>query len=125
MLERGDILEANNRDRNARYHFIIFYAGKNEDHFLGGMLTKSSEYKENIPMNRDHFKIKDLDQNTYKVTYKNSFLVPAKLMKLESWKPFQKVGKLTKTGIAFIESKIDHLEPMVWEDYLEWRKINL
>ncbi len=118
MLERGDILEAKNRDVDAGLHFIIFYAGKDERHFLGGMLTTSGDYEENIRMSKNHFETKDLDNNNYKIQYQNSHLVPAKLMKLESWGPFQIVGKLTKEGVGFVELHIDSLDEISWEDYL-------
>ncbi|MGG6231328.1 hypothetical protein [Tenacibaculum sp. SDUM215027] len=118
MLERGDILEAKNREFDAGLHYIIFYSGKDERHFLGGMLTTSNKYEENIPMLKNHFEIKDLDNNNFKIKYQNSHLVPAKLMKLESWGPFQIVGKLTKDGVEFIESQIDDLDEIIWEDYL-------
>ncbi|WP_299767252.1 hypothetical protein [uncultured Dokdonia sp.] len=122
MLERGDILEAKNRQKGAGEHYIIFYAGKDETHFLGGMLSTSEYRGENIPMDRSHFETKDLDEKEYKISYKNSHLVPAKLMKLESWGPFKIVGKLTKGGVKFVENHIDHLDEILWEDYLELRK---
>lgn len=122
MLERGDILEAKNRHIDAGLHYIIFYAGKDERHFLGGMITTSENYEENIQMVENHFETKDLDQNNYKIKYKNSHLVLAKLMKLESWGPFKIVGKLTKVGVEFVENHIDNLDEMLWEDYLALRK---
>lgn len=122
MIERGDILEAENRHKDAGLHYIIFYAGKDARHFLGGMLTTSEDYEENIPMNNTHFETKDLEQNNYKIKYQNSHLVPAKLMKLESWGPFKIVGKLTNEGVEFVEEHIEHLGPMLWEEYLESRK---
>ena len=118
MLERGDILEAKNRHVDAGLHYIIFYAGKDERHFLGGMLTTSEDYEENILMHENYFETKDLDENDYKIKYQNSHLVPAKLMKLEFWGPFQVVGKLTAEGVEFVETHIDNLEEMLWEDYL-------
>lgn len=121
MLERGDILEAKNRHKDAGLHYIIFYSGKDTRHFLGGMLTTSAEYEENIPMNKNHFEKKDLDQHNYKIQHNNSHLVPAKLMKLESWGPFEIVGKLTPDGVEFVENHINDLEEILWDDYLVLR----
>lgn len=118
MIERGDILEARNRNFDAGLHYIIFYAGKDLRHFLGAMLTSSNDYDENVLMHKNHFEKKDLDNNDYKIKYQNSHLVPAKLMKLESWGPFKIVGKLTAEGVEFVENHIDDLDEILWEDYL-------
>ncbi|WP_422104484.1 hypothetical protein [Winogradskyella sp.] len=121
MVVRGDILEASNRNYDTGLHYIIFYAGKDLRHFLGVMLTSSNDYEENISMHESYFEKKDLDNRDYKIQYQNSHIVPAKLMKLESWGPFEIVGKLTPEGVGFIESHIDHLDEMLWEEYLTSR----
>ncbi|MBY0485740.1 MAG: hypothetical protein K2P85_00895 [Flavobacteriaceae bacterium] len=69
-------------------------------------------------MNETHFIDKDEKGNDYKVTYKNSKLVPAKLYKPENWGPFENVGQLTKVGIAFVEKHIGHLEAEFWGEYI-------
>lgn len=113
---RGDILAARDRRRVAGLHYIIYYDRINTDEFLGAIITTSGNYPQNIPMLDEHFTEFDADGNAYQITNNNSYLVPAKLIKLESWGPFTKVGSLTNQGIRFIERIIGDLEPIVWED---------
>jgi hypothetical protein len=114
----GDILEANDRTREAGYHYIIFYNGHTDDEFEAGILTSTEKYSVNIPMNESHFINTDKNGDYFKVTYKNSKLVPAKLYKPENWGPFEKVGQLSEDGIAFVEEHIGHLEAEFWEEYI-------
>ncbi|WP_310595110.1 hypothetical protein [Flavobacterium sp.] len=114
----GDVLEANDRTREAGYHYIIFYIGYSDDEFLAGILTSTNKYHVNILMDESHFINTDENGNDFKVTYKNSKLVPAKLYKPENWGPFEKVGQLSAEGIAFVEDKIGHLEAEFWEEYI-------
>src|SRR5215217_4772011 len=94
----GDILEAKNRSFQAGKHFIIFYDGYDENEFIGGIITTTYNFVVNILMDIKHFVAKDNNGNDYKVTYKNSKLVPAKLFKPEEWGPYEKVGQLTDNG---------------------------
>lgn len=114
----GDILEASNRSYKAGKHYIIFYDGYDDNEFMGGVLTSTDNFPENILMNEYHFINTDENGNDFKVTYKNSKLVPAKLYKPENWGPFEKVGQLSAEGIAFVEDKIGHLEAEFWEEYI-------
>jgi hypothetical protein len=114
----GDILEASNKSKGAGIHYIIFYQGYNDIEFMGGMLTSTELFPQNILMNDNHFVEKDEKGKDFKVTFKNSKLVPAKLYKPENWGPFDKVGQLTELGIAFVEENIGHLEAEFWEEYI-------
>ena len=116
--EIGDILEARDRSYNAGKHFIIFYNGYSDDEFEAGVLTSTDEYPVNILMYENHFVDKDEDGNNFKVTFKNSKLVPAKLFKPEEWGPFIKVGQLTNEGIKFVRKNIGHLDSEYWKDYI-------
>ena len=114
----GDILEAKDRSENAGIHYIIFYDGYDDSEFIGGMLTSTDLFPQNVKMNVSHFVENDENGNNYKVTFKNSKLVPAKLYKPENWGPFKKVGQLSEKGIAFVEEHIGHLESEFWEEYI-------
>ncbi|WP_432672126.1 hypothetical protein [Flavobacterium sp. SM2513] len=115
---KGDILEAADRTREAGFHYIIFYDGYTDDEFIAGVLTSTDKYPVNIKMNETHFLDNDENGNDFKVTFKNSKLVPAKLYKPENWGPFNKVGQLTENGIAFVQEYIGHLEAEFWEEYI-------
>jgi hypothetical protein len=117
MANRGDILKATKRGKNAGKHFIIFYENHDTRNFIGAMITHSED-SHNIPMDKTYFHEKDAAGNNYKVVYDNTFLVNAKLMKFESWGPFQKVGELTSEGVEFVESIIDGLSAETWEEFL-------
>ena len=114
----GDILEARDRSYEAGRHYVIFYDGYDDNEFLAGVLTSTDNFPKNILMNESHFINTDENGNDFKVTYKNSKLVPAKLYKPENWGPFEKVGQLSTEGIVFVEEKIGHLEPEFWEKYI-------
>lgn len=114
----GDILEAKDRSVNAGRHYIIFFDGYNDSEFIGGMLTTTELFPQNILMTESHFINMDENGNEFKVTYKNSKLVPAKLYKPENWGPFEKVGQLSEEGIAFVKEHIGHLEAEFWKNYI-------
>jgi hypothetical protein len=115
---KGDILQATNRSRVAGFHFIIFYEGYEDNEFLAGVITTTDKFPVNYVMQSNHFVEEDDNGKHYKITFKNSKLVPAKLFKPEQWGPFDKVGQLTAEGICFIEKHIGQLEPEYWEDYI-------
>lgn len=116
MYSKGDILEAANRAKDAGHHYIIYYDSEQEDVFIGGMLTHSSNYG-NAPMNNEHFNEYNSSDERYIVTYDNSFLVRAKLRKPDTWGPFAVVGRLSDAGISFLDEIIGSLEPQDFQDY--------
>ena len=117
MRQRGDILEASNRARDAGKHYIIFYEGFDEINFIGGMVTHM-ESERNIAMSENHFEKNDKLGNGYKFQFENTQLVIAKLMKFETWGPFTKVGALSEAGMQFVQNIIDDLPLETWEEYL-------
>lgn len=114
----GDILEATNRSRETGFHYIIFYEGYDDNEFIGGVMTSTDKYPVNILMNSSHFIEKDEAENDFKITFKNTKLVPAKLFKPEEWGPYEKVGQLTDEGIAFVDQHIRNLQPEYWQNYI-------
>ena len=121
MRERGDIFEANDRGYHAGKHYIIFYSGNSDIDFIGAMVTHSQNEK-NVQMSEQHFENISEDGTQYKFQFDNTNLVKAKLFKFESWGPFTKIGKLTDSGIKFVEKTIDHLPAETWEEYKERTK---
>lgn len=114
--EKGDILRG--RKGSDAVHPIIFLEGHDDSYFIGAMITSSSEFEDNVPMTKEHFEILDPDGKKYQLYYKDSYLVEAKLLKRQEWRPFKKVGHLTVVGIDFVESKMSAKYPIVWEEYL-------
>lgn len=117
MREIGDILEASVRNKNAGLHYIIFYSGYDEINFLGAMITHLKSERNEL-MSIIHFESTDENGDLYKVQFDDTYLVKAKLMKLESWGPFKKVGQLTQEGINFVKEKIENSLSETWDEYL-------
>ena len=119
MRNRGDILKATKRGKKAGKHFIVYYEGQDDLHFIGGMVTHLDDAL-NVPMKALHFLTHDnITGIDYEIKYDDSYLVKAKLMKFESWGPFTKVGQLSSEGIEFVEKTIGALSSETWEEYLE------
>lgn len=114
--ERGDILEAGDRSWDAGRHFIIFYDQFDGHDFIGAMVTHR-ESRKNIQMSEHHFEKFSEDGSLYEFQYDNTKIVIAKLRKFEIWQPFYKEGKLTASGIEFVENTIDKLDLETWDAY--------
>jgi len=115
---KGNILQATNRSVDAGMHYIIFLEQTNEERFIGAMLTGLSiDKNESIP--NEFFHTHSERGELYKIPSKQSYIVKAKLIKLESWGPFKIVGSLTGKGHEFVLKLIDHLHPETWEEYIE------
>lgn len=114
--KRGDILEGEDRRLKAARHYIVFYDGLDESYFIGAMITHK-QLPQNVGMSINHFVANDEDGKPYKVSYDNTLLVVAKLIKFEIWGAFTKVGELTQEGVDFVEKSIDHLPPETWSNY--------
>ena len=112
---KGDILKG--RKGSDAIHPIIFLEGKDDTYFIGAMITSSPNYKDNILMKSDHFETEDLGGERYEVSFEESYLVDAKLLKRMEWLPFSKVGQLTTEGVDFVISTIGDKYPQVWEEY--------
>jgi hypothetical protein len=98
-------------------HFMIFYEAIDEHDFYGAMITSKMLY-DNVCMNKEHFELKFKNGKECSVTYKNSHLVNAKLIKNEEMGPFELVGELTDKGFAFVSKVIKELEAISWDQYL-------
>ncbi len=121
-MNKGDILYG--RKNTDAVHPIVYLRRRDENFFIGAMLTKSGNYTNNILMAEKHFKKIDLNGKKYEFRFKNTHFVRAELIKKEEWRPFKKVGELTKEGIKFIESKISNKNPEFWEDCSDTKNIN-
>lgn len=115
-LKKGDIVFG--RKKSKAIHPIVYLRGKDDNFFIGAMLTKSKNFSDNILMEKSHFEEKDSRGSKYKFYFNNTHLVKTELIKKEEWKPFRKVGELTEKGIEFVESNIKKTSPILWEDYL-------
>jgi hypothetical protein len=114
--QRGYILSATDRDRDAGYHSIVFYAQYDGSDFIGAMLTHKVSQK-NAQMDENHFEKEYEDGNSWDFEYDDSKIVIAKLRKFGNWGPFTKIGELTDSGIKFVEYIIDSCNPETWDDY--------
>jgi hypothetical protein len=119
----GDILKGKNRDRDAAFHFIVFLDDNDKTSFVGTMLTRCNKYKDNILMSENHFNKTDTAGNSFEFQFKNTHLVKRRLIKLEGWGPFEKIGELTTEGIKFVKSATDLTEPVIWDDYLREQRM--
>lgn len=99
-FKTGDILQATHRELRKGYHPIIFVSRRSEFDFIGAMITHHPDEVRNVRMDIVHF------EPGYPITFDNSYLVRARLIKPEDWGPFNKIGKLTKEGIEFVENQI-------------------
>ena len=114
--KKGDILRG--RNRSDAVHPIIFWVGHDDTFFIGAMLTHS-DIKNNVLMSKEHFYKQDSEGNEYELLFDQTYLVEILLLKKLEWRPFRKVGQLTKGGIDFVDSKISNSIPKLWEAYKE------
>jgi hypothetical protein len=120
-FNKGAILEGQNNSVKDLNHYIVFYEAiphSNGD-FIGGMISTKPYGRENIPMKKEHFEEEKPDGSSWKIYYKGSYLVPARLYKFNKMGPFTQFGQLTQEGIDFMASVIEDKPPMPWEDYLK------
>lgn len=118
-FSKGDIVwpKMRTQDPKKLRHPAIVWDTKADDKndFTGIMVTssKSKNGSTNILMKPEHF------LENWKVCYKKSHFVNQMFVKFASWGPFEKVGQLTKDGVAFIEENISQDAPIPFEDYLK------
>ena len=117
-MKKGDILKGSKRGRDAAFHFIVFLEGKNDDSFIGAVLTHSNRHKNNILMKEEHFQKTTADVKKHEFGFDNTHLVKGRFIKLQNWGPFEKIGELTEAGIEFVESETGAEEPMLWDEYI-------
>lgn len=101
-------------------HYMVFLEPRTETDFYGIMITSTDFNERNIAMLSEHFLTHFSEQpnEEFMVTYKDSYLVPAKLVKVENMGPFIKMGEISTSGIAFIEQQVENKSAMEWEEYL-------
>jgi hypothetical protein len=115
MNTKGDILIGEKTN-----HPIVYLREKDTDSFIGCIITHSNtnDYKNNITLVPEHFETHNKDKNKYRVRYDGSYFVKLNLIKKTEWGPFTKEGKLTKTGIEFIENNLEKIDPILWREYI-------
>jgi len=114
-FNKGDILRG--KDTN---HPIIFLQKKDTDFFYGCIITHSNskQYSINIPLEAQHFKVNDEKGVKYEIQYEQSHIVKLELLKNVEWGPFEVKGKLTTSGIYFVENQLKDLRPTTWSEYM-------
>lgn len=112
QFEKGDIIQGSKRRKNEAYHPIIYFEEIDEIYFKGGMITHSENFG-NIKLEISHFEQK-IDNNP-----KASYFVNKPLIKKQEWEPFILIGKLSKSGIEFIEKNLKNKNSETWENYLD------
>lgn len=112
-MKKGDIVKGkNNIQDNGKFgHPIIFLSENDSDTFIGAMLTSSNQFTENILMKSEHFKT----GSQWTFNPNNAHLVSSgPFIKKMEWRPFRKVGELSDTGIAFVESHLSRKYPVLF-----------
>jgi hypothetical protein len=108
-----------NNGKKIKGHYMVFLEPRTETDFYGVMITSTDFNERNIAMLSEHFLTHFSEQNEKCiVTYKDSHLVPAILIKVENMGPFIKMGEISSSGIAFIEKQLENKSAMEWEEYL-------
>lgn len=108
--QRGDILKATDRSLRAGNHPIVFFDCMGTD-FIGCMLTHK-EKDENEPMLIAHFLYTSDD-----FKYENTQIVKGRFEKFLGWGPFYKIGRLSESGINFVENLIRDLPLETFANY--------
>lgn len=75
------------------------------------MLTSSSKFG-NIALEESHFEKFDESGKERQVYYKSSFISSDLYHKKNDWRPFTKVGQLSKEGLQFVLDQIGFKEPI-------------
>jgi len=102
-------------------HPIVFLKEENSEQFIGCILTKAKTkiYQNNIALTKDHFEKTDETGNDYQTQFINSHFVSLKLIKKIDWGPFRLSGKLSDSGIHFIETELKKNDSVLWSDYMK------
>lgn len=109
--QRGDILVASDRELRAGYHPILFFDHMHSWDFIGCMLTHEITDK-NESMLENHFLY-----TSDEFEYENTQIVKGKFIKFAGWGPFYKVGRLSESGIEFVEKLIGNLPLETFGNY--------
>lgn len=118
---KGDIIYG--RTETDAIHPIVYLEELNlggvlNDDFIGLMLTRSSCFRDNILLSKDHIKERDKDGKPFKFQHhKDTHFVKMKFIKKGSWSPFRKVGELTTSGLEFVVEATNGLSEVDFDDY--------
>ncbi|MBI1939479.1 MAG: hypothetical protein HYS25_15325 [Ignavibacteriales bacterium] len=119
MYKKGDIL------LGEKTNHPIIYLNKEDDYYFNGCIithSPTSSYKNNISFLPEHFEMHDEDDNPYRIIYDNSHFVNLKLIKKTEWGPFNKVGKLSRIGIQYLEKYLEKDDSTEWRAYISKNK---
>ena len=111
---KGDIVVASKRDRDKGKHYIIVWTDFEEGQdFIGIMLTTATteEYSDNIALDKTHI------SEELEFVWKNSHFVNRLFIKFAEWGPFKKVGELSDSGVQYVQSNLQELEPVPFREY--------
>lgn len=122
-FEKGDILKSTHNKLREGYHPIIYLGARSSKDFYGGMITREPG-KGNLKMSEEHFILNNEKGIEYEIIFDESHLVPSLLIKFEKWGSFRKEGKLSSSGIAFVDQIIRELklDPETFANY--YRRTN-
>lgn len=115
-FKKGDIIQGEKHKPHQAYHFIIYLDGSN-DIPVGAVFTHSDsdEYACNKLMKSEHF----TEPEKWFNNERKSYLIAHKFQKLEEWGDYHPKGKLTNTGLQFVEELVGHLVPEPYSEYEE------
>lgn len=104
---KGDIIIGEERNGNDSFHPIIYFGEKDADFFIGGMISHSDGYR-NIKLEDVHFDSK-IDSDS-----EPSYFARSYLLKKQEWGPFDLIGRLSETGVSFVEEHLDGTTPILF-----------
>jgi hypothetical protein len=113
-MRKGDII----RGRKTN-HPIIFLRQRNQDQFVGCILTHANDYQDNVELRPEHFLTADENGNRFRTQHDNSYFVAIELIKEQEWGPFTKTGQLSPQGIEYVDNRLQVLDPQLWIEYVE------
>ena len=117
-FEKGDIIWVDLQERHPsklRHPAVIWSAAvDDESDFYGVMLTHSepSNQNDNILLTEEHF------EEGHEVVFSKTHFVNQIFIKFQRWGPFYRGGRLTKSGIEFIEHNLTNTEPLSFDEYI-------
>jgi len=118
-FKKGDIIwvDLKNRHPSRLKHPAVIWQDEvdEESDFLGIMLTHSeaNERFDNILMDEIHF------EPGQEVVFSNTHFVNQVFIKFQEWGPFNRSGRLTESGIDFIENNLTNRKPISFEEYIK------
>jgi hypothetical protein len=106
-LNKGDIIIGKHRNGNESFHPIIYFEEINNDFFLGGMISHSHR-RGNILLDNSHFDVQIDTDNA------PSYFARSYLLKKQEWGPFDLIGRLSETGVSFVEEHLNGTTPILF-----------